>query len=177
MLKSALGLSTDQLKLFLGSPETQFDVVMTDPSFFTEGGTRISRAEFDQKELHLAGPTFDHEQVPAAYNTVVLTKLLMMDPAEVNRLMRDTGREFLLEFHLNDPRIRSKNLYETSDLVEALKVLNIPVPTLSQPNAVLGIAMTLDGSNQWSANPSKMIAARNIDFYRLIFMRQSGEKP
>src|SRR5262249_13147539 len=101
----------------------------------------------------------------------------MMDPAEVNRLMRDTGREFLLESHLNDPRIRSKNLYETSDLVEALKVLNIPVPTLSQPNAVLGIAMTLDGSNQWSANRDKMIAARNVDFYRLIFMRQSGEKP
>jgi hypothetical protein len=51
------------------------------------------------------------------------------------------------------------------------------VPILSQPSAVLGLAMTLDGSNQWSANPGKLIAAGNIDFYRMIFMRHSGEKP
>jgi hypothetical protein len=125
----------------------------------------------------LTGPTFDYEQVPAAYNTVVLTKLLMMEPAEVNRLMRDTGREILLESHLNDPLIKSNHLYEMSELVDAFKVLNISVPILSQPNAVLGFAMTLDGSNQWSANPGKLIAAGNSDFYRMIFMRQSGEKP
>ncbi len=177
LLKSALGMSSDELKRLLGSPETQFDPVMTDPAFFTEGGTKIRRADFDQNELHLTGPTFDYERVPAAYNTVVLTKLLMMEPAEVNRLMQDTGREFLLEFHVNDPLIRSKHLYETSELVEALKILKIPVPVLAQPNAVLGFAMTLDGSNQWSANPGKLVAAGNIDFYRMIFMRQSGEKP
>ncbi len=177
VLKSALGMSTDELKRLLGSPETQFDPVMTDPAFFTEGGTKIRRADFDQKELHLTGPTFDFEQVPAAYNTVVLTKLLMMEPAEVNRLMQDTGRQFLLDSHINDPLIKSKHLYETSELVEALKILKISVPVLSQPNAVLGFAMTLDGSNQWTANPGKLIAAGNIDFYRLIFMRQSGEKP
>jgi len=171
-------MSTDELKRFLGSPETQFDPVMTDPAFFTEGGTKIRRADFDQKELHLTGPTFDYEQVPAAYNTVVLTKLLMMEPAEVNRLMKDTSREFLLESRLdNDPRIKSKHLYETSELVEAFQILNISVPILSQPNAVLGFAMTLDGSNQWSANPGKLIAAGNVDFYRMIFMRQSSEKP
>ena len=150
---------------------------MTDPAFFTEGGTKIRRADFDQKELHLTGPTFDFEQVPAAYNTVVLTKLLMMEPAEVNRLMKDTGRQFLLDSHINDPLIKSKHLYETSELVEAFEILNISVPVLSRPNAVLGFAMTLDGSNQWTANPGKLIAAGNIDFYRLIFMRQSGEKP
>ena len=89
--------------------------------------------------------------MPAAYNTVVLTKLLMMEPAEVDRLMRDTGREFLLESHINNPLIKSKHLYETSELVEAFTILNISVPILSQPNAVLGFAMTLDGSNQWSS--------------------------
>ena len=43
--------------------------VMNNPAFFTEGGTRILRADFDRRELHLTGPTFDYEQVPAAYNT------------------------------------------------------------------------------------------------------------
>lgn len=143
VLESAFGLTTDEIKKYLGSPDTQFDPVMTNPAFFTEGGTKISRADFDSKELHLAGATFDHEKVPAAYNTVVLTKLLMMDPAEVNRLMRDLGSS----------------------------------RTLGQPSAILGFARTLDGSNQWSVNPEKMVAAEDIAAYRKIFMRQSGEKP
>ena len=104
---------------------------------------KISRADFDGKELHLAGATFDHEKVPAAYNTVVLTKLLMMEPAEVNRLMGDLGSS----------------------------------KTLGQPSAILGFARTLDGSNQWSVNPEKMVAAEDVAAYKKYFMRQSGEKP
>ncbi|MEJ7636459.1 MAG: hypothetical protein WKF75_00340 [Singulisphaera sp.] len=113
------------------------------PPFFTEGGTKISRADFDSKELHLSGATLDYERVPAAFNTVVLTKLLLMEPVEVNRLMSDLGS----------------------------------TRTLSQPSAVLGFARTLDGSNQWSVNPEKMVAAEDITAYKKIFMRQSGEKP
>ena len=90
MLKSAFGSNTAQIKEYLGNPENQFDPVMTNDAFFTEGGTKISRADFDSKELHLSR-TFDLEKVPAAYNTVVLTKLLMMEPSEVNRLMHDLG--------------------------------------------------------------------------------------
>ena len=143
VLKSAFGMTTEELKKYLNSPETQFDPVMTTPAFFTEGGTRINRADFDSKELHLAGATFDYEKVPAAYNTVVLTKLLMIDPAEVNRRMRD-------------PRLEQD---------------------AGQPSAILGFARTLDGSNQWSVNPEKMVAAEDVAAYRKIFMRQSGEKP
>ena len=55
VLRSAFGMTTDELKKYLDSPETQFDPVMTNDAFFTEGGTKISRADFDGKELHLAG--------------------------------------------------------------------------------------------------------------------------
>jgi hypothetical protein len=143
VLRSAFGMTTDELKKYLNSPETQFDPVMTNDAFFTEGGTKISRADFDGKELRLSGATFEYEKVPAAYNTVVLTKLLLMDPAEVNRLMRDLGSG----------------------------------RTLGQPSSILGFARTLDGSNQWSVNPEKMVAAEDVVAYRKIFMRQSGEKP
>ena len=75
-----------------GSPATQFDLVLNQKAFFTEGGNMVSRAAFDRDELKLAGrTTFDYQEVPAAYNTVVMTKLLMMAPYEVNRLMRDLG--------------------------------------------------------------------------------------
>ena len=143
VLKNTFGMSTEELKRYLASPENQFDPVMTNRAFFTEGGTPISRSEFDSKELHLAGPTFDYERVPAAYNTVVLTKLLFMEPSEVNRLMRDLGSS----------------------------------RTTSEPTAILGFARTLDGSNQWSVNPQKLIVAEDVNAYRRVFMRQSGEKP
>ena len=42
---------------------------------------------------------------------------------------------------------------------------------------MLGFARTLDGSNQWSINPQKMIVARDAAAYRKIFMRQTGEVP
>jgi hypothetical protein len=92
VLFNTLGMTTGQVKEYLGSSATQFDPVLNNPAFFTEGGNRVSRADFDRDQLKLSGrPTFDYQQVPAAYNTVVMTKLLMMDPAEVNRLMRDLG--------------------------------------------------------------------------------------
>ena len=47
----------------------------------------LAEAEFDRKELRLSGPTFDYMNVPAAYNTVMLTKLLMMEPGIVNDLI------------------------------------------------------------------------------------------
>ena len=144
VLKSTFGLTTADLKKYLDDPTTQFDPVMTNPAFFTEGGTQITRANFDAQELKLNGATvFEYENVPAAYNTVVLTKMLMMEPSEVNRLMHDLGTSL----------------------------------NLSQPSAILGFAGTLDGSNQWSVNDQKMIAAQDVAAYRKIFLRQSGEKP
>ena len=39
----------------------------------------VSREAFDRDQLKLAGrPTFDYQQVPAAYNTVDDDRLLMM---------------------------------------------------------------------------------------------------
>ncbi len=86
---------------------------------------------------------YQNEKVPAAYNIVLLTKLLMMELAEVNRLMQDQGT--------------NRNL--------------------AQPSDVLGFTRTLDGSNHWSVNPGKMVAAEDVAAYRKVFMRQSGEKP
>jgi len=144
VLKSAFGMTTAELKRYLTSPDTMFDPVMTDPRFFTKGGKQISRAEFDRKELRLAGPTFDYMNVPAAYNTVMLTKLLMMEPGTVKTLMA---------------KLKPTGTFRMDQ------------------NAALGFIGTLDGSNQWSVNASKMVMANDPAIYRRVFMRQSGERP
>lgn len=62
-------------------------------------GVMISRANFDRDVLHLTGATFfDYKKVPAAYNTVVMTKLLMMDKDEIGRLMRDLSSGQTLQY-------------------------------------------------------------------------------
>ncbi|HMF10751.1 MAG TPA: hypothetical protein VKE94_00545 [Gemmataceae bacterium] len=150
VLKSTFGMTTEELKRYLTSPETIFDSVMMGARFFTEGGNQISRAEFDRKELRLSGPTFDYMDVPAAYNTVMLTKLLMMEPGTVKDLIGKLAPAGSL----------SPKQLDRMD-----------------PNAALGFIGTLDGSNQWSVNPSKMVMAIVPAAYRRIFMRQSGERP
>jgi hypothetical protein len=47
--------------------------------------------------LPLSGKRFNYEDVPAAYNTVVMTKLLLMKPSEINRLLEELNSSLHLE--------------------------------------------------------------------------------
>lgn len=81
---------------------------------------------------------------PAAYNTMVMIKLLMMKPSEVDRLIRDLGGSATLG----------------------------PQPgTTIDNNPMLGFAETIDGSHQWM-NGNKLVFARECTVYRKLFMNQ-----
>jgi phage tail protein X len=71
-----------------------------------------------------------------------MTKLLLLDSSEVNRLLAD----------LDSTR------------------------RFGGMNAMLGFIRTLDGDNQWRANPDLMILADDCGAYRQVFMRQAGEQ-
>lgn len=93
MLKESIGMTKEELKDYLSSPDKYFDQVMT-----TGAGERVTLQQFNNRYLHIGDPrytnpgeAFDYHQVPAAYNTVTMSKLLMLGPGEVNRLLRDLG--------------------------------------------------------------------------------------
>jgi hypothetical protein len=151
LVRTATGLTLDQLKDYATNPERYFDQTLGLPS--TPAGTPTNLATFNKDELGIvdsgyADPNerFAIASFAAAHNTNALTKLAMLRPAELNRLMSD-----LLARPLNGGEM------------------------LDEPNALLGYIETLDGSRQWYVNDHKLVAARDCSVYRRLFLPQSGE--
>ncbi len=140
LLRATFGIPLEDVKAYLKSPELQFSGILNSPAFNTEGtGHLISLQNFNAQELHLQDPgyqnpaeRYDVSRFPAAHNSVVMAKLLLLPPGEVNRLMRDVlGRAPA------GPEM------------------------LTRPNIMLGYIETLDGKEQWHINPAKMVVASN----------------
>ena len=93
ILVNTVGLTKQELKEYLESPEIHFDPLMN-----SGAGEHISLQQFNRDVLHLNDPgysdpneTFDYREVPAAYNTVTMSKLILLDQSELNRLLCDLG--------------------------------------------------------------------------------------
>jgi hypothetical protein len=148
LIKESTGMDIDDYKAYFQNPELYFDKVLDSGS----RGAHTNLTSFNAEMLKIAdtgynspAQRYDYRSVPATYNTVVMTKLLLLDSSEVNRLLADldSNRRF------------------------------------GGVNAMLGFIRTLDGDNQWRANPGNpglMILADDCGAYRQVFMRQVGEK-
>ncbi len=99
LLKAATGMTKAQLKEYLTRPDRYFDQVMQ-----TGNGEHITLERFNREYLHISDPgfqnpseSFDYRVLPASYNTVIASKLVLLAPDEVNRLIRDLGGSRRLE--------------------------------------------------------------------------------
>lgn len=93
LLKQATGMTKDELRGYLSEPDRYFDQVMA-----TGGGVRITLKDFNRTYLGLkdAGyadrnEAFDPNLLPASYNTVIASKLILLPPSEIDRLVADLG--------------------------------------------------------------------------------------
>ena len=93
LLKEAIGMDKNELAKYLKNPERYFDQVMA-----RGGGQKINLAQFNQNYLNIRdrgfsnpNESFDYRQFPAAYNTVTISKLVLLPKAEINRLLQDLG--------------------------------------------------------------------------------------
>ncbi|ACO48019.1 hypothetical protein DEDE109153_09525 [Deinococcus deserti] len=93
LLRQAFGLTVEELKAYVTSPEVHFDRVMATP-----GGQKTTLRQMNRGELRIAddgfanpSARFDYQVFPAGYNTVTISKLVLLPPAEINRLLRDLG--------------------------------------------------------------------------------------
>jgi hypothetical protein len=85
LLKHTMGVTIEEIQDYLKSPESHFDQVMgggsgtiTSLEQFNREILQITERAFDNPSEHFDWPTF-----PPAFNTVVMTKLLLMKPSEV----------------------------------------------------------------------------------------------
>ena len=104
LLKQAFGYDLDDIAKYLKNPETHFDEVMGAGS----EGEKTNLAQFNKDVLKLAdtgyqnpSERFDYNKLPAAYNTVTINRLILLSPAEINRLLSDLGSTQTL----NDPNV------------------------------------------------------------------------
>jgi len=93
MLKSAIGMSKQELKEYLTSPDKYFDQVMNRGSGENVNLQRFNSAYLRINDSGYTNPSeaFDYRKVPAAYNTVTMSKLILLSQSEVNRLLSDLG--------------------------------------------------------------------------------------
>lgn len=155
LFEKAFGISLDDFNKFLSSHEEDFDKFM--PTGF---GETINCVDFNKKYLKihenecLANPNdpthYNFEIVPAAYNTVLMSKMILMSPKGVKDLLTDLGVDTTI------------------------------INEFTQPNAMLGFIASLDGDNQGlidktqntPPNERKMIFARDCRIYTQLFMEQ-----
>ncbi|ELS02421.1 hypothetical protein Xen7305DRAFT_00021350 [Xenococcus sp. PCC 7305] len=113
LLKQGTGYTLEEIEKYLKNPERYFDEVMGRGQ-----GTKTSLESFNRDTLNITDKGFDdnfrgsgapeffnYERFAAAYNTVVVSKLLLLPTNEINRLLRDlddnntlTGPNIMLGF-------------------------------------------------------------------------------
>lgn len=151
ILKNAIGMSKDELKAYMESPERYFDQVMMSGA----AGEHVNLQTFNNVYLQIndSGYTnpyesFDYQKFRAAYNTVTMSKLILLGQDGVNQLLADLGSSS----RLSEPNI----------------MLGF-IQTLDGSNQWSG-----------RGNPpssEKMVLAQSCTIYKQIFMQQAGEVP
>ena len=93
MLQAAIGMNKAELKKLLTSPQNYFNSVMG-----SGGGEKITLANFNAQHLKIAdkgysnpNEAFDYRKFAAGFNTVQISKMILMSRGEVSRMLRDIG--------------------------------------------------------------------------------------
>jgi hypothetical protein len=152
IIKRATGMTKDQLKAYLENPERYFDQVFTRGS-----GEKVNLQTFNKKYLQIndtgytnPNESFDYQKFPAAYNTVTMSKLILLNKDGVNKLLADLGSS-------------------STKLNEANIMLGF-IPSLDGSNQWFGGTGPLDSKQ-------RMILAKSCSTYKQVFMQQAGEAP
>ena len=152
IIKRATGMTKEELKTYLENPETYFDKVFTKGS-----GEKVNLQTFNKKYLQIndtgytnPNESFDYQKFPPAYNTVTMSKLILLNKDGVNKLLADLGSS-------------------STKLNEANIMLGF-IPSLDGSNQWLGKTGSLDLKRQ-------MILAKSCSTYKQVFMQQAGEVP
>jgi hypothetical protein len=144
-------MTKDELKEYLENPERYFDRVFT-----TGSGQKVNLQTFNKVYLQIndtgytnPNESFDYQKFPPAYNTVTMSKLILLNKNGVDQLLADIGSTD----KMSDPNI----------------MLGF-IRSLDGSNQWFGGKNPLD-----SKRP--MILAKSCSTYKQVFMQQAGEVP
>jgi len=99
LLKSAFSMTKQELKEYLTSPDKYFDQVLG-----SGAGENTSLQRFNSNYLKITDTSYNNPSeyfnpnvVPAAYNTILMSKLILLSQSEVNHLLNDLGSSARLQ--------------------------------------------------------------------------------
>lgn len=184
MVKAVTGYTLDEITDYLKRPELRFDPTLGPgaPRDATcAAGASLTRSAFDAGHLQLeSNGEWKLASFPPAYNTVLMTKLILLEKTEVDRLISDLRR--LDTAALAPAPVGARLAGRLPGLDGAATALpgsatNLPALSgMREANAMLGFQRKLDGSNQWRRNgPTQQMALVRSGVYEKIFLRQQGE--
>lgn len=108
IIRKAFGIGKEELTEYFDNPNEHFDDILNNPNNNTAGGTLLSLQQMNQEFLKLSDPAynnpnehFDPMNFAPAFNTLQMSKMMLMKISEVNRLMADLGSPHRLEDHPN----------------------------------------------------------------------------
>jgi len=149
IIKSATGMTKEELKTYLENPETYFDKVFT-----TGSGEKVNLQTFNKKYLQIndtgytnPNESFDYQKFPPAYNTVTMSKLILLNKNGVDKLLADLG---------------------STDKLNEQNIMLGFIPSLDGSNQWFGGTGPL-------APKLPMILAKSCSTYKQVFMQQAGE--
>jgi hypothetical protein len=173
IFKALFDQTFDEFVDKLVSPENYFDSVMgaaTRPAvpegWLTQAAT-TTLADFKSKELKLSkAGEVDWNAFPPAFNTIQMTKLILLPRDSLSQLVKDLRAaqlpvpESTLRIGIERPGVTFK----------------IPDLMFLPENAMLGFDMMLDNSIEWRVHqsPNQMFLVRNF-VYNKLFMKELGE--
>lgn len=146
LLVKATGISVADLKNYASNPETYFEPILNSAQWNTEGtGHPVALQTFNAQQLHI--------QDPGAQN--------MGEKFDLATFAAGHNSTTMIKLLMMSP----------DGVNQLLRDLGAAA-NFTGSNAMLGFIETLDGSNQWKANPARMPLAADENAYRKIFMRQ-----
>jgi len=160
LIKGVSGRTADEWADYLKNPETHFDEVMTRPGggHGGESDHPIDLATFNRDYLKIADPGYQNaslkwkiEDLPPAFNTVQLTKLMLLGDAGLEQIKTELAA-------------KGAGMGENPGQFR---------------NLLLGWIRSLDAGNQWQGGgaPQPAFAAQGGSAWRLLFLNQVGERP
>lgn len=186
LVKSVTGYTLDEITDYLKRPELRFDPTLgpAAPRDATcSSAASLTRATFDAQHLKLEpNGEWKLESFPPAYNTVLMTKLILLEKSEVDRLISDLRA-------LGTPRLTNLETRPGIPTQPVTGAIKAPGAAIQPPsaglslqlgmradNAMLGFQRKLDGANQWHRNGSnQQMALVQAGVYTKIFLTQLGE--
>jgi len=176
LLVKAFGMTSAQMMDELKDPRLLWPSIMEAPR--AGMGTRITLAAMNRLHLQLGdtgfsnpAERFDVNKFAPAYNTMLMSKLVLISNASASRLITDLAKPPPVTSSTPSKFVKSSLFLQAAKVSNSLKYFAREVGGF---NLMLGFDRSMDDGTQWKKNPEKM-QLYSAGVFDQVFLKQAGD--